>query len=123
MCVGFQLAIGESQMTFRFQLEVIDLNIAFLQLCLSARGLAGEMQLTGVKARSFTRTHLHQRNIGLCFAALADRHRSLYQRHCFNKSHQTKTSIRSMSALCRFMAIFTGKVVFEEMVSFLLAAQ
>uniref|UniRef100_A0A7S2L0M9 Integrator complex subunit 7 helical bundle domain-containing protein n=1 Tax=Leptocylindrus danicus TaxID=163516 RepID=A0A7S2L0M9_9STRA len=104
-----------SPMTFQFQLEVIDLQIDFLNLCMSARGLAGEMQLTGVATKSFKRTHLHQKNIGLCFAALADRYRSMYQRHCFNKSYQTKTSIISMSALCRFLAIFTGGMIFGEM--------
>ena len=98
---------------FSFQLETVACRIDFLHLCVVLRGLCGEMRLVNTGPPRGTRARLHQRNVIHCFYLLASRYASTYRRYGLFRCQQTRTSLRTLSALCRFMARASAKTFVE----------
>jgi len=94
---------------FSFQLETVTCRIDFLRLCVVLRGLCGEMRLVNTGPPRGTRARLHQRNVIHCFYLLASRYASTYRRYGLFRCQQTRTSLRTLSALCLFMARASAK--------------
>ena len=98
---------------FSFQLELISCRIDFINLCVTLRGLCGEMRLVNAVPGRATRTRLHQRNMMHCFYLLSSRYAAIYRRYGIYYCQQTRTSLRTLSALCRFLARASAKTFVE----------
>jgi len=98
---------------FSFQLELLGCRIDFLNLCVTLRGLCGEMRLVNAGPGRATRTRLHQRNMMHCFYLLASRYAATYRRYGLFHCQQSRTSLRTLSSLCRFLARASAKTFVE----------
>mmetsp|Transcript_26547 Transcript_26547/g.38805 ORF Transcript_26547/g.38805 Transcript_26547/m.38805 type:complete len:713 (+) Transcript_26547:1-2139(+) len=107
---------NDNENPFSFQLHLLHHRLDFLNLCVTARGLCAEMKLTGSVPMKGTRSFLHQRNACHCFYALASRYFRLYSLHGIMHTQQTRTSLRMLYALCRFMGDALSKVFAEAVV-------
>ena len=87
---------------FGFQLEFVRLRIEFLELCTITRSLCSEIILTGGKVPA--RSDLLKKNIPKCFAMLKAQYISLYRLHGLHHCQQTRTTMRTLIALCCFMS-------------------
>ena len=98
---------------FDFQIEVITLRLDLLDVCVTMRGLASEIRLTGIVPKSNTRSGQHMHNMDKCFYALASRYFRFYRRFGIFRCQQSRTVIRTLFALCRFLGRAAGKVFSE----------
>ena len=105
-----RLAAGSD---FSFQLELVACRIDFLNLCVTLRGLCGEMRLVNSGPGRLTRTRLHQRNMMHCFYLLSSRYAAIYRHYGLFHCQQTRTSLRTLSSLCRFLARASAKTFVE----------
>ena len=96
-----------------FQYQLLCQRKDFLQLCLTARGLCAEMRLINSEGCSNTRTRAHKKNISKCFYMLASQYFNLYRNYGAIQCQQTRTSIRSMFALCSFLGDSSRKIFCE----------
>jgi integrator complex subunit 7 len=96
--------VGSSTADFTLQLKLLRLRLDFLDLLTGLRQLTREMRLTGAGPAKNTRPSLHLRNTVKFFNALATRYLTVYRQHGLFICQQSRTTLRSMNALCRFVA-------------------
>lgn len=104
---------GSHDSDFSFQISCVRLRLDFLDLLAGLRHLIREMRLTGSTPAKRTRSFLHFLNIMRCFDALANRYLFAYRQYGLFSCQQTRTSLRTLFALCRFLAR-TVRVVFSD---------
>ena len=101
---------------FSFQISIVSLRLDFLDLLTALRQIIREMRLTGAGPAKRTRSSLHFQNIVKCFDALARRYAAVYRKHGLFVSQQSRTTLKSLHALCRFVAR-SVRVIFSDMQS------
>ena len=100
--------------TFALQISVIMLRLDFLDLLTGLRQLIREMRLTASGPAKRTRSYLHFQNIVKCFDALGRRYWDCYRKYGLFVCQQSRTSLRTLHALCRFLAR-SVRLVFADM--------
>lgn len=90
--------------SFGFQSSFVKLRLDFLDLLVNIRQLIREMRLTSVGPKKNTRPSLHLRNCVNCFNVLATKHLKLYRQFGLFIDQQSRSCLRSLPALCRFVA-------------------
>mmetsp|Transcript_10611 Transcript_10611/g.31332 ORF Transcript_10611/g.31332 Transcript_10611/m.31332 type:complete len:1013 (-) Transcript_10611:417-3455(-) len=95
---------------FSFQKKIVSLRIEFLKLCVVTRGLCSETLLTNVTCSKTSRSHLHQTNVFQCFYALASRYKKLHRVYGIFFGQQTRSSLRTLFAVCRFLGSTAAKL-------------
>jgi hypothetical protein len=91
-------------------IKLIRLRLDFLDLLTSLRQLIREIRLTGAGPGKRTRSLLHFQNIVKCFDALSNRYREVYQQYGLFSCQQSRTALRTLNSLCRFVARSTRSV-------------
>lgn len=99
---------------FSFQICLITLRLDFLDLLTGLRQIIREMRLTGSGPAKRTRSFLHFQNIVRCFDALSRRYTALFRKHGLFICQQSRTTLKALHALCRFVAR-SVRVVFSDM--------
>ena len=99
---------------FSFQISLITLRLDFLDLLTGLRQIIREMRLTGSGPVKRTRSFLHFQNIVRCFDALSRRYAALFRKHGLFMSQQSRTTLKALHALCRFVAR-SIRLVFSDM--------
>jgi integrator complex subunit 7 len=89
---------------FTFQTELLDLRLDFLDLIATTRQLTREMRLTGIGPKKNTRPSLHLRNAVKFLNVLATKYLTAYRQHGLFICQQSRTSLRTLHAFCRFVA-------------------
>ncbi|KAL3944290.1 MAG: hypothetical protein SGBAC_001635 [Bacillariaceae sp.] len=89
---------------FAFQTSFINLRLEFLDMLVTIRQLACEMRLTNVGPKKNTRANLHLRNCMRQFDSLAAKYLTLYRQYGLFADQQSRSSIRTLHALSRFLA-------------------
>ena len=100
--------------SFEFQMKVLDLRLDFLDIVTVIRQLTREMRLTGVGPKKQTRPNLHLRNAVKCLDVLATKYLSVYRQHGLFTCQQSRTALRTLHALCRFVASATRNTFLDE---------
>ena len=122
----FQQLVPSTQ----FQCEYVQCRIELFQLILMACEQCRSIQLTNKhqqqastisssnKKNTYslksTRTGLHQRNIPHAILMICNKYATLYKRYGLLHCQQTRTSLRTLHAMCRFIAELLSKVVFQD---------
>jgi len=96
-----------------FQIDILCRRKDFLNLCLIVRGLCAEMRLIDSSTKRTIRTHLHQTNISNCFQMLASQYVKINKQFGIIQCQQTRTSLRSLFALSRFIGMASQKAFCE----------
>lgn len=89
---------------FSLQIMLVSLRLDFLDLLAGLRQLIREMRLTGTGPAQRTRSFLHFQNITRCFDAHARRYWNVYKRYGLFSCQQSRTSLRTLHTLSRFLA-------------------
>ena len=100
---SLSIFIGRDSGDFTVQLKLIRLRLDFLDLLVGLRQLIREMRLTGTGPAKNTRPSLHLQNFIECFNRLATHYLTVYRQHGLFICQQSRTSLRSLHALCRFV--------------------
>jgi hypothetical protein len=100
--------------SFEFQSKVLDLRLNFLDIAAIIRQLTREMRLTGVGPKKNTRPNLHLRNAVKCLDVLATKYLSVYRQHGLFMCQQSRTVLRTLHALSRFLASATRNTFLDE---------
>ena len=74
-----------------------------LQLCLTVCELSAEIELTNTEGNSHTRRQIHQGNVSKCFYMLANQYSTLLRNYGSFQCQQSRTALRSIFAICRFL--------------------
>ncbi len=96
--------LGSIRATFEFQLQMLNLRLDFLDIIGTIRQLTGEMRLTNVGPPKFTRPSLHLKSSIKILNVLASKYLSLYRQRGLFLCQQSRTTIRTLNALCRFVS-------------------
>ncbi|CAB9516899.1 expressed unknown protein [Seminavis robusta] len=104
MLLSLKALDGSIDADYSRTISIVSLRLDFLDLLTGLRQLIREMRLTGVGPVKRTRSMMHFQNILRCFDGLANRYRQVYQRYGLFCSQQSRTSFRTLHALCRFVA-------------------
>jgi integrator complex subunit 7 len=96
--------VGVSVADFTLQMRLLRLRLDFLDLVTSLRQLTREMRLTGSGPAKNTRSSMHLRNVVKCLDELATKYLTIYREHGLFVCQQSRTTLRSLHALCRFVA-------------------
>ena len=110
--------LGSIPADFEFQLRFVNLRLDFLDLVCSIRQLASEMRLTGVGPNKFTRSGLHLKSAVKLLNGLGTKYLSAYREHGLFMCQQSRTSLRTLHALCRFVASATQSTFIDELPDF-----
>ena len=102
--VSLSFFAGRSTVDLSAQLKILRLRLDFLDLLTGFRQLTREMRLTGTGPAKNTRPALHLQNSVECFKRLATQYLAVYRQHGLFICQQSRTSLRSLHALCRFVA-------------------
>ena len=105
--------LDEKNYSFQVQAEILRLRIDFLELCAAARLISQEIRLTGEFPKTTTRVGLHLRNVLRCWKALAARYYSLYRRKGLFLCQQSRSSLRTVHAMCRKIGILGNRLIGE----------
>jgi hypothetical protein len=90
--------------SFSFQTKFLNLRLEFLDLLLIIRQLTQEMRVTCVGPKKNTRPSLHLRRSVRYFDKLSIKYLSLYREYGLFIDQQSRTSLRTLHVLCRFLA-------------------
>jgi integrator complex subunit 7 len=96
--------VAASTADFTLQMRLLRLRLDFLDLLTTLRQLTREMRLTGSGPAKHTRSSLHLRNVVKCLDELATKYLTVYREHGLFVCQQSRTTLRSLHALCRFVA-------------------
>ena len=107
--------LGSIPADFEFQLRFVNLRLDFLDIVCSIRQLASEMRLTGVGPNKFTRSSLHLKGAVKLLNGLGTKYLSVYREHGLFTCQQSRTSLRTLHALCRFVASATQSTFIDEL--------
>lgn len=98
-----------------FQTGFLRLRLDFLDLSAATRLICRETRLSGTVPKDTTRVGLHLINTLKSWGALAARYQSLYRRHGLFLCKQSRTTIRTLHAICREIGR-TGMKILDEAV-------
>lgn len=90
--------------SFAFQKRLLQLRLDFLELVGAIRQLASEMRLANVGPKKYTRPRLHLRNAVKALEVLSIRYLTLYRRYGLFTCQQSRTTLRTLHTMCRFVA-------------------
>ena len=131
--VEFQKALTRFQQLLpstQFQCEFVQCRIELFHLILMACEQCRSIQLINKHQQQTsaisssnkknlyslkkTRTLLHQRNIPHAILMICNKYATLYKRYGLLHCQQTRTSLRTLHAMCHFIAELLSKVVFQD---------
>ena len=95
---------SSADVSFVFQAKFLNLRLDFLDLLVTIRQLTREMRLTRAGPKKNTRPNVHLRASVTYFSVLATKYLSLYRQFGLFIDQQSRTSLRTLHALCRFVA-------------------
>jgi hypothetical protein len=101
---SLSIFVGPSSADFTLQMKLLTLRLDFLDLLTVLSQLTREKRLTGLGPAKHTRPSLHLQNVVKCFKTLATKYLTVYRQHGLFICQQSRTSLRSLHALCRFVA-------------------
>ena len=101
--------------SFSFQSKLLNLRLDLLDTLAGIRQLTREMRLTGVGPKKNTRPSLHLRNAVKCLNVLATKYLTIYRQHGLFICQQSRTSLRTLHALCRFVASAARSTFIDEL--------
>ena len=90
--------------SFAFQTRFLNLRLEFLDLLVTIRHLVCEMRLTGTSPKKNTRPYVHLQMSVKHFSVLADKYMTMYRRFGLFIDQQSRTCLRTLCFLCRFVA-------------------
>ena len=99
--------------SYTFQIEFLRLRVDFLDLIAVARQACQETRFLGSTPKMFTRTGLHLSNAIQSFFKLSDRFFSLYRRYGIFMCQQSRSCVRTLHVLCRYLGK-AGTIFFPE---------
>lgn len=99
---------------FGFQRKLLSLRLDFLDMICTIRQLTSEMRLTNVGPKRFTRPSLHLKSAVKLLSILASKYLSLYRQHGLFICQQSRTAVRTLHALCRFVSSATRSTFIDE---------
>jgi hypothetical protein len=106
---------GSSSADFAFQTRLLNLRLDFLDLLAGIRQLTREMRLTGVGPKKHTRPSLHLRNQVKFLNVLATKYLTLYRQFGLFLCQQSRTTLRTLHALCRFASSAARSAFIDEL--------
>jgi integrator complex subunit 7 len=89
---------------YSFHIEFLRLRIDFLDLVSVVRQASQEARFTGGIPKVSTRTGLHLLNAVKCFSALASRYFSIYRQYGLFMCQESRSCLRTLHALCRYLS-------------------
>mmetsp|Transcript_9518 Transcript_9518/g.18918 ORF Transcript_9518/g.18918 Transcript_9518/m.18918 type:complete len:1066 (+) Transcript_9518:65-3262(+) len=98
---------------FYFQAQILRNRIDFIKLCICTRALCTEMIMCGGNLPFGTRQRLFLKNCPKQFRILAARYMQIYKVYGLHSCQQTKSSLRTMFAMCKFMEAFIEHTISE----------
>ena len=102
------LAALEQKSKFEFQLEFIRLRLDTLNLITIARSLSVEILMTeGTLSSKNNRSTLFRNNIGKSFGLLVSRYEKMYRLWGLHRCQQTRSTLRTLQAMCQLLSEFT----------------
>ncbi|KAK1740555.1 hypothetical protein QTG54_008650 [Skeletonema marinoi] len=102
------LAALEQNDKFGFQLEFIRLRLDTLNLIAITRSLYAEILMTeGTLSGKNNRTTLFRKNIGKSFGLLVSRLKKMYRLWGLHRCQQTRSTLRTLQAMCQLLSEFT----------------
>jgi hypothetical protein len=106
--------LGPIKAQFGLQRKMINLRLDFLDIICTIRQLTSEMRLTNVGPKNFTRPSLHLKSTVKLLSVLSCKYLSLYRQHGLFICQQSRTAIRTLHALCRFVSSATRSTFIDE---------
>lgn len=101
--------------SFQLALRLLRLRLDFLDLISLVRQIASEMRLTNIGPKEFTRPSLHLNRSVKLLNQLGDRYLKLYREYGLFICQHSRTAMRTLQALCRFIANATQSTFIEEL--------
>jgi len=102
------LAALEQNDKFGFQLEFIRLRLDTLNLIAITRSLYAEILMTeGTLSGKNNRSTLFRKNIGKSFGLLVSRLKKMYRLWGLHRCQQTRSTLRTLQAMCQLLSEFT----------------
>jgi integrator complex subunit 7 len=110
--------LGSTPADFAFQLRFLNLRLDFVDIVCSIRQLASEMRLTSVGPKKFTRSSLHLKSAVKLLNVLGTKYLTFYRQHGLFTCQQSRTALRTLHALCRFVSSATQSAFIDELPDF-----
>ncbi|KAL7463182.1 hypothetical protein ACHAXS_007514 [Conticribra weissflogii] len=108
---------------FYFQVEMLKNRMDFIQLCIFTRALCTEIIMCGGNLPGGTRNRLFLRNCPKQFHALAARYKQIYKLYGLQTCQQTRSSLRTMFAMCKVMQAFVEHTISQSSITNVLLSQ
>jgi hypothetical protein len=102
--LGSLTHICVSGTNYSFHIDFLRARIDFLDLVSVVRQASQEARFTGGLPKVSTRTGLHLLNAIKCFSALASRYFSIYQHYGLFMCQESRSCLRTLYALCRYLS-------------------
>ena len=107
--------MGAIKADFTFQTRMLMLRLDFLDIVCAIRQLTSEMRLTNEGPKKFTRPSLHLKSTVKLLNVLGAKYLSVYRQYGLFICQQSRTAIRTLHALCRFVSSAARSTFIDEL--------